>query len=47
MVQRRAAGGAVASGHELTTEAACEILEAGGNAFDAAVAGLSSALQYR
>ncbi|MEZ5581834.1 MAG: gamma-glutamyltransferase [Candidatus Competibacteraceae bacterium] len=30
---------AVASGHERVTEAACEILQAGGNAFDAAIAG--------
>ncbi len=30
--------GAVASGHRLTSEAACEMLEKGGNAFDAVVA---------
>ena len=35
--------GAVAAGHELTAEAACEVLRAGGNAFDAAVAALATA----
>ena len=32
--------GVVAAGHELTTRAAAEILEDGGNAFDAALAGV-------
>jgi len=32
--------GVVAAGHELTARAAAEILEDGGNAFDACVAGL-------
>ena len=32
--------GVVAAGHELTAKAAAEILEDGGNAFDACVAGL-------
>lgn len=32
--------GVVAAGHQVTAEAACEILEDGGNAFDAALAGL-------
>jgi gamma-glutamyltranspeptidase/glutathione hydrolase len=36
-------GGAVAAGHPLTAEAAAEILQAGGNAFDAAVAAAAMA----
>jgi len=35
--------GAVASGHHLTTEAACSVLQQGGNAFDAAIAGAFAA----
>lgn len=35
--------GAVAAGHEITAEAAASILAAGGNAFDAALAGLCAA----
>ena len=35
--------GAVAAGHELTAEAAAEVLRAGGNAFDAALAALATA----
>ena len=38
-----AARGAVAAGHPLTAEAAAEILLAGGNAFDAALAGMCAA----
>jgi gamma-glutamyltranspeptidase/glutathione hydrolase len=35
--------GVVAAGHKLTAEAAAEILEDGGNAFDAAIAGMAMA----
>lgn len=35
--------GAVASGHPLTTQAACDILSAGGNAFDATLAAMLAA----
>ena len=35
--------GAVAAGHELTARAAADVLEAGGNAFDAVIAGLWTA----
>lgn len=35
--------GAVAAGHPLTAEAACEAYERGGNAFDAAIAALAAA----
>jgi gamma-glutamyltranspeptidase/glutathione hydrolase len=37
------ARGAVAAGHEVTADAAAAMLEAGGNAFDAALAGLCAA----
>jgi gamma-glutamyltranspeptidase/glutathione hydrolase len=39
----RGRGGAVACGHEVTAAAAREVLEDGGNAFDAAVAGVCAA----
>ena len=35
--------GVVAAGHKLTAEAAAEVLEEGGNAFDAAIAGMAMA----
>ncbi len=37
------AKGAVAAGHPVTAEAAAALLDAGGNAFDAALAGLCAA----
>ena len=37
---RNGKGGVVAAGHALTAQAAAEILEDGGNAFDACLAGM-------
>jgi gamma-glutamyltranspeptidase len=38
-----ASGAAIACGHEVTAAAACEVLEEGGNAFDAAIAAACAA----
>ena len=39
-------GGAVAAGHRATAEAAAEILQDGGTAFDAAIAALAAACEH-